>query len=117
MLALKLLRQSQGLSNRKPSNAFNTSFVIQNLSNLVSALAWAVLPFDGNYEICNQARQVLERILDRVLSSPAQPRSASRDLSKGAKDEASSGDYSWLNQVSSEPEFWSSLPSHPLLVA
>lgn len=88
--------------------------MIQGLSNLVAAMKWVVPKQDGNYEFCNQARQVLQRILDIILDSDGGSRtgSASQDLKE---EETSVLSSAWFEQMTSEPEFWSSLPNHPLL--
>ena len=108
MLAVELLKQSQGQA--RAASTFNRSEVIQNLSSLVAALKWAVFKYDGNFEICNQARQVLQQILERVLDGD------NGSTAEGVESvESVRFDSSWLDQVSSEPAFWSSLPQHPLL--
>lgn len=78
-------------------------------------MKWVVPKQDGNYEFCNQARQVLQRILDLVLDSDLDVRTAS--ATNGLKEEGTSilGS-AWFEQITSEPDFWSLLPNHPLLV-
>jgi hypothetical protein len=88
--------------------------VIQGLSNLVAAMKWVIPKQDGNYEFCSQARHALQRILDTVLDSDRviREQSATSDLKE---EETSVLSSAWLEHMTSEPDFWSSLPNHPLL--
>ena len=65
VLVLELLRQAQSRSSS--TAAFSRSSVIQNLSVLISTLEWIARPGIGNYELCRQARSMLQRSLDRIL--------------------------------------------------
>ncbi|KAJ5201679.1 uncharacterized protein N7498_006342 [Penicillium cinerascens] len=67
VLALELLRQFQ---NPHPYPLFPRSEIIQNLSRFAADLEHTVCRQAGNHEICQQARNVIRHILDRVLSGP-----------------------------------------------
>lgn len=118
VLGLELLRQQQGSDSIKmrPSSCFKRSAVVQTLSTLVAILG-LVMPLDGNYRICNQARLALQHILDRVLNT--QP-TISLTVSQYEKASdfkslpASTG--LWTDQPWSEPDFWAALPTHPLFL-
>ena len=69
-VAHELLRQTQQPQSYKPQ--IPRSQTIQNLSVFISSLQWAVRPGDGNYELCTQARAILSRILDLLLSPPTE---------------------------------------------
>ena len=78
MLALELLQQTH-LQSKQPSRSsdssgFPRSEIIQSLSVLVSYLGWIHVEGDGNYHLSVQARRMLQRILDRVLSPPPPPK-------------------------------------------
>jgi hypothetical protein len=78
-------------------------------------MKWAIPKQDGNYEFCSQARHVLQRILDIVLD-PGQGSIRTRPATDGLKDDKTSIlSSSWFEQMTSVPDFWSSLPHHPLL--
>lgn len=110
VLGLELLSLGQG-KQRSPLS-LHRSEVIQNLSTLLAALKWVVTREDGNYEICSQARYVLQNILDVVLD-PSQ--STSRTATNGVKENGNMTSEQWFDQTRSEPDFWSMLPHHPLL--
>lgn len=118
VLGLELLGQHQssdGPQARSPSS-FKRSAVIQTLSNLVATLG-SVMPLDGNYRICNQARRVLQNILDRVLNPPPRIADAVEQHGNNTKNEKfSERARSWYEQPWSEPDFWASLPTHPLFM-
>ena len=83
VLALELLQQTKLLaksgSRSSEASSFPRSEIIQNLSVLVSYLGWIYVEEDGNYQLCMQARRMLQRILDRVLSpQPARQNSSAR---------------------------------------
>ena len=67
LLALELLQQSRLTTPSTPD--FPRSEIIQNLSVLVSTIDCVVRPTSGNYDICNQAKKMLQTILDTVLSA------------------------------------------------
>ena len=119
VLGLELLRQSR----TKPRSAtavplsLPRSEVIQNLSNIVAQVKSSVQPEDGNYALCLQARKVIQRILDQVL----QPESyAASDAPRGQlltadiSADKTADQQDWLS-TRSELDFWSTLPTHPLL--
>ena len=77
VLALELLQQThvqtKHASRNTDSSAFPRSEIIQSLSVLVSYLGWIHTEGDGNYHLSVQARRMLQRILDRVLSPQLPP--------------------------------------------
>lgn len=121
ILGLELLRRFEGGNHSTntytmctPSaSAFSVSEAVQQLSVLASTLGWAVKKDHGNFQLLDQARRVVLRILERVLSPAPQP-NAHLD-----KREATQGEPSWWEEqtvpVMSEVEFWKNLPNHPLL--
>jgi len=110
VLALELLQHGQaGL--RSPDH-LPRSEVIQNLSRLIAYIKPLVPKEDANYVLCDQARRVIQRILDQVLSLPftvPTPRTGEVGENANVSEE------SWLRGAQSEPEFWKRLPEHPLL--
>ena len=116
VLGVELLRQSQGIT--KPPPSFDRSDVVQDLSGLVAALKWMVSRPQGNFEICDQARRVLQRILNLVLDPAAYQLRNDAGAEPTLQDNQPGADHhSWLtiSNGGSEPDFWSSLPDHPLL--
>ena len=117
VLGLELLRQQQSSeTTTRPPSCFRRSAVIQTLSSLVASLG-LVMPLDGNYRICNQARLALQHILDRVLNS--QPTFSNTVDQNGKAFEPKSLPATaglWFDQPWSEPEFWAALPTHPLFM-
>ncbi|KAJ6112017.1 hypothetical protein N7523_008078 [Penicillium sp. IBT 18751x] len=65
VLAIELLRQFQ---YHRPDPSFPRSDIIQNLSRFAADLEHAVCRQAGNRAICQQARNMIRHILDRVLS-------------------------------------------------
>ncbi|KAK5109875.1 hypothetical protein LTR62_006482 [Meristemomyces frigidus] len=65
VLAIELLRQEQ--SRQYTPDLLPRSETIQDLSVFISALG-AVQPGEGNYNVCNQGRRSLRRVLDQILS-------------------------------------------------
>jgi hypothetical protein len=41
--------------------------IIRKISVFISALEWVARPDDGNYEICQGAKVLLEKVLDSIL--------------------------------------------------
>ena len=113
VLGLELLQQSHHSKRTDP--AFPRSEVIQGLSNLVAAMKWVIPKQDGNYEFCFQARHVLQGILDIVLDPGRADIKIGSDTNRFNDDGNSMSSGSWSDQMVSEPDFWSSLPNHPLL--
>lgn len=69
ILAVELLKQENSLTPYFPDD-LPRSETIQDLSVFISALA-AVEPSvvgGGNYIICNKAKRVLKRVMDKILS-------------------------------------------------
>ena len=115
VLALELLQQTQ--NRAQTTKDFPRSEVIQNLSVFVSCLGWIHNEADGNYHLCIQARNMTQRILDRVLSPEATyslqqtlPTPSNSDFA----DEAMY-DFSWMDNAQFDADFWSNLDFHPLL--
>jgi hypothetical protein len=118
VLGLELLRQQQNLDRIQipPPSCFRRSTVIQNLSTLVSTLG-LVMPLDGNYRICNQARLALQHILDRVLNTQLTTSNAMAPDGSGSESNVSPATPGlWNDQPWSEPDFWKALPTHPLFL-
>ena len=119
VLALELLQQSQ--SRGHPSKDFPRSEVIQNLSVFVACLGTIHTEGDGNYQLCMQARRMLQRILDTVLSPPehaAAPNQQASMLTPASSDfpsEEGLYGFSWMDNAEFDADFWMNLPDHPLL--
>ncbi|KAL9057777.1 MAG: hypothetical protein Q9162_002118 [Coniocarpon cinnabarinum] len=132
VLILELLRQAQARDYN--NTAFSRSSVIQNLSILISTLDWIAQPGIGNYELCRQARSMLQRSLDRILdpslmtrdkaSQPA-PITGSEVVNEavdGVRDSMPVTDEAmewspeqWLN-VDVDAGFWANLEDHSLMM-
>jgi hypothetical protein len=68
-LAIELLRQQQ-LS--EGSHIFlPRGEIIRNVSVFISSLDWVARPDDGNYDLCQGAKILLEKILDSILETQA----------------------------------------------
>jgi hypothetical protein len=117
VLALELLQQSQARSHA--SKHFPRSEVIQNLSVFVACLGSMHTEGDGNYQLCLQARRMLQRILDTVLS-PQEPATAPNPQTLPTPSGTEFGengiyDFSWMENAEFDADFWMNLPDHPLL--
>jgi hypothetical protein len=115
VLALELLQQSQARGHA--SKNFPRSEVIQNLSVFVACLGSIYTEGDGNYQLCLQARRMLQRILDTVLS-PEHPAPAPQtQLTPSSTGFGEDGiyDFSWMDNAEFDADFWMNLPDHPLL--
>ena len=115
VLALELLQQSQARGHA--SKNFPRSEVIQNLSVFVACLGSIYTEGDGNYQLCLQARRMLQRILDTVLS-PEHPAPALQTLLTPSSTEFGEDgiyDFSWIDNAEFDADFWMNLPDHPLL--
>jgi hypothetical protein len=108
VLALELLQHSQ--AGLKPPDHLPRSEVVQNLSRLIAYIKPLVPKEDANYVLCDQARRVIQKILDQILSSPFIRLS-------GEGEAANISEESWLPGAQSEPDFWTNLPEHPLLAS
>lgn len=80
VLALDLLLQHQNASGWKRHALFSRSETIQNLSVLTSCLGWIYKEGEGNFDLCSNARRVIQGILDHVLSLPEASTSGPLDL-------------------------------------
>jgi hypothetical protein len=112
VLALELLQHGQA-GVRSP-DYLPRSEVVQNLSRLIAYIKPLVPQEDANYILCDQARWVIQRILDQVLSLPftvPTPRTGDADENAHVSEEL------WFPGVQSEPDFWKRLPEHPLLTS
>jgi hypothetical protein len=66
LLAIELLRQQQ---HRSVNINLPRSEIIRNISVFISSLDWVAREEDGNYLLCQGARQMLEKILDAILDA------------------------------------------------
>ncbi|KAJ5128004.1 hypothetical protein N7448_008783 [Penicillium atrosanguineum] len=77
VLSIELIRRSSNQSVDTPSPSiestmsFSRSQAIQDLSIFASYLQTIIQPHEGNYDICQQARGTIRRVLDFVLSPEA----------------------------------------------
>ena len=117
VLCIELLRQIQG---QRTSALLDRSEVIQNLSTLIATLKWIVIKKTVNHEICEQARDVIQKVLDTVLELPfvpspnpttPPPPGHRQDLDNFAQPQQSKSDAEFWHS-----EFWHQLPRHPLLI-
>lgn len=69
-LALDLLYQHQNPGGHKRYASLSRSETIQNLSILTSTLGWIYKEGECNFDLCCNARRVLQEILDHVLAPP-----------------------------------------------
>lgn len=121
MLALELLHHSRNKVPASHAVDLPRSEIIQNLSNLVSSIGYVVRPTNGNYGICEQAKKMLQVILDAVLSPEQHDQAEEMEHSSepvGALDnfaEEALDDQMWLSN-NLDMDFWTSLEDHPLLV-
>ncbi len=117
VLALELLQQSQSRRHSSTSLSLSRSEIIQNLSNLIAHLKSLVKKDDGNYAICYQAREVIQRILDQILEPVYTMPDAHHDTDASMSNEttdAAMNQVSWHDTARSELDFWLLLPEHPL---
>ena len=77
VLTLEFSRHSQSRIQHKN---FPRSEVEQNLSVLVATVDWMIINGDGNYLFCLQARKMLQRILDKMLSPEPNSAISSRQI-------------------------------------
>lgn len=85
VLAVELLIESQ--TRQHSPDVLPRSETIQDLSVFISALG-SVGPGEGNYQICNQGRRALARVLDQILSpSNHHPHPSSQQTITSAKGE------------------------------
>jgi hypothetical protein len=68
LLAIELLRQQQA-SPGQPQVRLPRAEIIRNISVFISSLEWVAKPDDGNYDLCQGARQLLDSILNAILDS------------------------------------------------
>ncbi|KAJ5100700.1 hypothetical protein N7456_006752 [Penicillium angulare] len=72
VLSIELVRRASypdlPIEPSDPAEHFPRSRVIQSLSVFASYLQTIVQPNEGNYDICQQARETIRRVLDFVLS-------------------------------------------------
>lgn len=119
MLAVELLQRSRvGFVGSKVP--FPTSEVVQNLSRLLACIKRSVPPTEGNFILCDQARRVIQRILDQVLSTPIQQATHMEEPRKRigpgeVGPAAVASEDAWLLGARCETDFWMTLPEHPLL--
>ena len=86
---------------------------MQQLSVFASTLGWAVNKDHGNFQLLDQARRVVLRILERVLSP------APKVFPALSQPETTEERMAWWEEQTvpalSEVDFWNNLPKHPLL--
>lgn len=72
LLAVELLRRKDQTEpnclRQLGSLKFSWTQVLQDLAVFNSVLKWMHLPWEGNYELANEAHQSLQRVLRKVLS-------------------------------------------------
>jgi hypothetical protein len=68
LLAIELLRQQQATSGQ-PQVRLPRAEIIRNISVFISSLEWVAKPDDGNYDLCQGARSMLDGILNAILDS------------------------------------------------
>ncbi|KAJ5719976.1 hypothetical protein N7493_006854 [Penicillium malachiteum] len=77
VLSIELVRRASNVNIDDSSVAVTAPFprsrVIQVLSNFASYLQTIVQPHEGNYDICQQARETIRRVLDFVLTDDPKP--------------------------------------------
>jgi hypothetical protein len=71
VLCVELLRQMKTPPGRDHIPCVPRAEVVQNLSLLIGFLEW-VRPAAGNYKLCGRMRQVIKRILTRILNPMTQ---------------------------------------------
>lgn len=127
-LALDLLYQHRNPGGYKRHALFSRSETIQNLSVLTSCLGWIYKEGEGNFDLCNNARRVIQGILDHILALPELPTSAAlASPGQGAFDtnrmevttgiagdiggEGLTGDLLWFDDNSNyfDNDFWMNL--------
>ncbi|KAL9111412.1 MAG: hypothetical protein Q9227_004089 [Pyrenula ochraceoflavens] len=116
----------------QPERSFPRSEIVQNLSVLVSHIAWIYKEGEGNYDLCKKAQRVIQGILDHVLSPPdpeiSQSSMARADEQEMVTDEGfqpmetsvlNPGDMDqnlvWFDNNYFDNDFWMNLAGHPLL--
>ena len=121
VLALELLQQTRQPSRSTHSSTFRSE-TIQNLSVLVSHLTVLIPPGEGNYVLLNQARKMIQAILDVVLAAPRptlpQPTSDLLSTQSPFSDQLGDGfgnEWGWFDQLEFTGDFWNSVAEHPLL--
>jgi hypothetical protein len=68
LLAIELLRQQQ-VSPGQCQVRLPRAEIIRNISVFISSLEWVAKPDDGNYDLCQGARQLLDSILNAILDN------------------------------------------------
>jgi hypothetical protein len=68
LLAIELLRLQQA-SPGQCQVRLPRAEIIRNISVFISSLEWVAKPDDGNYDLCQGARQLLDSILNAILDS------------------------------------------------
>lgn len=71
VLCVELLKQVKAPPGTVHAPCLPRAEVVQNLSLLVGFLEW-VRPAAGNYKLCTRMRQVIKRILNRILNPTVQ---------------------------------------------
>jgi len=116
VLALELLQHTQFRNPLSPE--LPRSEVIQNLSVFLACLGWMHSPGDGNYQIAQQARRMIQRILDKILSPdplPAREQSALLNGSENHFYNDAMYDFSWLDSADFDADFWTDVSEQQFL--
>lgn len=71
VLCVELLKQMKLPPGAPHTPSIPRAEVVQNLSLLIGFLEW-VRPAAGNYKLCGRMRQVIKRILTRILNPQCQ---------------------------------------------
>ena len=121
ILCLELLLERQKPNRPSPLGQYRSE-VIQNLSRLASSLNSSVTPYHGNYQMHKQSRELIKRILDRVLDPVSLDQTTHEAAADGMDLDLRQQSQFELTHVGvelqplSEMEFWEkTLPNHPLL--
>jgi hypothetical protein len=109
VLALELLQLNvKAVSHAK---------IKQNLCVFISYLKWVHIPGEGNYALAMRAWEILEHIVDKILSTETMQQSQSRVAASepldvdhiGIMDELGVLDFSWLDQSHFDQTLWDGL--------
>jgi hypothetical protein len=113
VLAIELLQHK-----RHPASSetfFPKGRIIQDLSVFVSNLRWMYVQGDGNYQLADQARHSLQKILDTFLDDVPSSASASALPNTGIyldQPNQPLDSLMWLANSDFDTEFWTNLPGN-----
>ncbi|KFZ12732.1 hypothetical protein V502_06944 [Pseudogymnoascus sp. VKM F-4520 (FW-2644)] len=112
VLALYLLRPASN-SPLNRQEAVSRTQIIEGLSVLTAHLDVLFEPGDGNYQLFCEAKQVLQSILEIVIT-PAAQRQVEDSLPDSAMGFSEEG-WASVDQWGFDSDFWANLGDHPLL--